>query len=38
MIEEIFNDCNSVEHGGNIYRLAEELKIQEKCSKNGVDY
>ncbi|OGW48045.1 MAG: threonine-phosphate decarboxylase [Nitrospirae bacterium RBG_13_41_22] len=30
MIEEIFNDCNSVEHGGNIYRLAEELKIQER--------
>lgn len=30
MIEEIFNDYNSVEHGGNIYRFAEELKIQER--------
>ncbi|OGW55425.1 MAG: threonine-phosphate decarboxylase [Nitrospirae bacterium RBG_13_43_8] len=30
MIEGIFKDFNSVENGGNIYRLAEELKIQER--------
>jgi threonine-phosphate decarboxylase len=30
MIEGIVKDYNSFEHGGNIYRLAEELKIQER--------
>ncbi|MDP2754232.1 MAG: threonine-phosphate decarboxylase CobD [Nitrospirota bacterium] len=30
MIEAIFNTCDSFEHGGNIYRLAEELKMQER--------
>jgi threonine-phosphate decarboxylase len=30
MLEEIFKDCNLYEHGGNIYRLAEELKMQER--------
>jgi threonine-phosphate decarboxylase len=30
MIKGIFNSCNSFEHGGNIYRLAEELKMQER--------
>src|SRR4030043_1353603 len=30
MIEAIFNTCDSFQHGGNIYRLAEELKMQER--------
>lgn len=30
MIEAISNTCDSFEHGGNIYRLAEELKMQER--------
>jgi threonine-phosphate decarboxylase len=30
MIQEIFNVPQPFEHGGNIYRLAEELKIQER--------
>ncbi len=30
MIEGIFKDFNSFEHGGDIYRLAEELKMQER--------
>ncbi len=30
MIEAIFNTCDSFEHGGNIYRFAEELKMQER--------
>jgi threonine-phosphate decarboxylase len=30
MKKEISIDCGSFEHGGNIYRLAEELKMQER--------
>jgi threonine-phosphate decarboxylase len=30
MKKGLFSDCNSFEHGGNIYRFAEELKIQER--------
>ncbi|MEW6067621.1 MAG: threonine-phosphate decarboxylase CobD [Nitrospirota bacterium] len=30
MTKEISNTLNAFEHGGNIYRLAEELKIQER--------
>ncbi|MEW6416720.1 MAG: threonine-phosphate decarboxylase CobD [Nitrospirota bacterium] len=30
MIQEIFNVPQPFEHGGNIYRFAEELKIQER--------
>jgi threonine-phosphate decarboxylase len=30
MTRGIFSDCKSFEHGGNIYRFAEELKIQER--------
>jgi len=30
MTEAILSDCNSSEQGENIYRLAEELKIQER--------
>jgi threonine-phosphate decarboxylase len=30
MTKGILNACNSFEHGGNIYRLAEELKMQER--------
>jgi threonine-phosphate decarboxylase len=30
MTEGMSNTCDSFEHGGNIYRLAEELKMQER--------
>jgi threonine-phosphate decarboxylase len=30
MVEKIFKDCHPYEHGGNIYKLAEELKMQER--------
>jgi threonine-phosphate decarboxylase len=30
MTKGIFSDCKSFDHGGNIYRFAEELKIQER--------
>jgi threonine-phosphate decarboxylase len=30
MIKEMFNEFYQPEHGGNIYRIAEELKIQER--------